>query len=77
MFLFFGLHTFHRTSIGGPATCRFCGQSALQEVWERGTRLTVFFIPIWVFGRRFVLTCAHCGRQAPASRREAAALASR
>jgi hypothetical protein len=77
VFLIFGLHTFHRASIGGPAACRFCGQFALQEVREQGTRLTVFFIPLWVFGRRFVMTCAHCGRQAPAGRREAATLAGR
>lgn len=74
MFLLFGMNSYHRTSAAGPATCRFCGRHALQELTERGTRLTVFFIPVWTFGRKYSATCSACGGQAPADRREAARL---
>lgn len=77
MFLLFGMNSFDRRSIVGPVRCQFCGREALQEVVEHGTRLSVFFIPVWTFGRSYRVTCAACGRQSSPSRREAAALARR
>ena len=74
MFLLFGMNSIHRTSMAGPSTCRFCGRRALQEVSEHGTRLTVFFVPVWTFGRGHRVTCSACGRQSSLGRREAAAL---
>ena len=75
MFLLFGLNSADRRSIIGPVGCRFCGREALQEVTEHGTRLSVFFVPVWTFGRSRLVTCAACGTQSPVSRREAAAWA--
>jgi hypothetical protein len=77
VFFLFGLNSYHRTLGGVLETCRFCGRYAQQHVDERGTRLTVFFIPVWTFGRRLTRVCSQCGGQSPASRREAAALARR
>lgn len=75
MFLLFGMNSLDRRSISGPVRCRFCGREALQEVVEHGTRLSVFFVPVWTFGRSRRITCAACGLQSSISRREAAALA--
>lgn len=74
MFLLFGMNSIHRTTVTGPAICRFCGQSAIQELTEHGTRLTIFFIPVWTFGRGYRATCSACGRQARLGRRDAAVL---
>jgi hypothetical protein len=77
VFVLFGLNSVDRRSIVGPVACRFCGRETLQEITEHGTRLTVFFLPVWTFGRTRRVTCAACGRQSDVSRREAAALARR
>ena len=41
--------------------CTFCGVDAPQELVERATRLSIFFIPLLTLGRRHEVVCTRCG----------------
>ncbi|WP_434613844.1 zinc-ribbon domain-containing protein [Arthrobacter sp. A5] len=62
MFLLFGFKTVFHTLFSRPGTCQYCGQCARQDVEERATKLTVFFIPLLTTSRHYWLTCTNCAR---------------
>jgi hypothetical protein len=41
--------------------CKFCGQTAPQEVYERVNRFSVFFIPLFRLSTKYFVTCTNCG----------------
>jgi predicted RNA-binding Zn-ribbon protein involved in translation (DUF1610 family) len=43
--------------------CHFCGFSAAQQVIERRSRLTLFWVPLFTLSRSFVNVCSACGRE--------------
>lgn len=75
MFILFGLKTAFRTLLSRPATCLNCGQYAPQDVVERATKFTLFFIPLLTVSRRFQLHCGNCGYQTDLTRQQKDALA--
>lgn len=55
--------------------CEVCGNNAAHQLVKRVRRFTLFFIPLFGVGTRYVDTCTACGRglDVPADRAEAAA----
>lgn len=51
--------------------CSYCGQDARQEVLEVANRLTLFFIPVLTFSRRYVNRCTNCGGETRLTERQA------
>ena len=48
--------------------CHFCGFHAAQQVVERRTRLTLFFLPLFTVSRSYANVCTSCGREVDLSR---------
>lgn len=42
--------------------CTTCGNNAPHQLIKRVSRLSVFFIPVFSFGARYVDVCGACGR---------------
>ena len=61
MLILFGLKTAFRTIRSRRGTCQHCRQYAEQDVVERATKLTIFFIPVLTTHRQFQLKCRNCG----------------
>lgn len=74
MFLLFGIKTVFRTLFSRPGTCQLCGHYAAQDVEERATKLSVFFVPLLTLSRRYGLTCTNCGQTTPLTTRQKNAL---
>lgn len=61
MFFLFGFGGY-ATHLGSALLpCPHCGETGVQDLYETGQKLSVFFIPVARFGRRYVLTCQRCG----------------
>ena len=71
MFLFIGVFPRAREIAVAHLRCDRCHEEAAQHVVESGNRLWVFFIPLFTFGRRRVMTCSHCGWTTELSREAA------
>ena len=41
--------------------CGICGNEAAQRLVERRRWFTLFFIPLFPFSTKHVITCAYCG----------------
>lgn len=54
--------------------CEVCGNQAAHQLVKHVRRFTLFFIPIFPVGTRYLDTCTHCGRtlDVPRDRAEAA-----
>ena len=76
MFLFIGVFPRERELAVASLRCDHCHQQAAQHVVESGSRLWVFFLPLFTFGRRYVMVCTHCGWTTEVSREFATRLAS-
>jgi transcription elongation factor Elf1 len=74
MLILFGLKTTSRTLLSRPGTCLHCRQYAQQDVVERATKFTIFFIPVLTTSRRFQLHCGNCGHQTALTRQQKNAL---
>ena len=62
MFLLFGTRPILRHLTTVRAGCPYCGRTVPQEVFQRATRLTLFFVlPLLTFGRAYVNRCTNCG----------------
>lgn len=70
MFLLFGFKTVLRALFSRSGTCRNCGRFVPQNVQERATKLTVFFIPLLTVNRRYALVCTDCGYTTPLTVRQ-------
>lgn len=60
-FLLIGTRGFERLAAVLSARCPNCGVEAPQRYWERGTRLTLFLIPVLPLSKRNVRECSNCG----------------
>ncbi|MBT1001658.1 zinc-ribbon domain-containing protein [Paenarthrobacter sp. DKR-5] len=70
MILLFGFRTIYRRLFARPDRCRNCGQYVPQELLERATKFSVFFIPLFTISRNYETRCSNCGYGFPVSRRE-------
>jgi len=41
--------------------CHYCGIDAPQHVFKQSNKFTVFFIPLFSFGKSFFVQCSNCG----------------
>ena len=55
--------------------CETCGNNALHQLVKRVRRLSLFFIPVFSFGARYVDICSACGRTIDVDRGQAEAAA--
>jgi uncharacterized Zn finger protein len=72
MFLFIGVFPREREIAVATLRCDHCHEEAPQRVIESGSRLWLFFIPLFTFARRYVLVCDNCGWVTEVSREAAA-----
>ncbi|WP_394550584.1 zinc-ribbon domain-containing protein [Agromyces sp. MMS24-JH15] len=78
MFLFIGVFHRERELAVVRFHCDHCHEEAAQHIVESGSRLWIFFLPLFTFSRRCVVVCEHCGWITEVSRefaKEAAARA--
>ncbi|TKV29167.1 zinc-ribbon domain-containing protein [Arthrobacter sp. NamB2] len=75
MFFLFGLTTRENLRFTRSATCRYCSMHAPQQVIERKTKLSVFFIPLLTLKKTRLQVCTHCGGTSRISGSEERALA--
>lgn len=75
MFFLFGLTTREHLQFTRAASCRYCGRHALQQVFQRRTKLSVFFIPLITLKKTRLQVCTNCGGTSRISGSEQRALA--
>ncbi|MGV0109038.1 zinc-ribbon domain-containing protein [Arthrobacter sp. CP30] len=75
MFFLFGLAMREQLRFTRSASCRYCGQFAPQQVVQRKTRLSVFFVPLLTLKRTRLQVCTNCGGTSRISGSEEHALA--
>ena len=68
MFLFIGVFPREREIAAASFRCDHCHEQATQRIIETGSRLWLFFVPLFTFSRRYVMVCSHCGRTTEVSR---------
>lgn len=68
MFLFIGVFPRERELAVARSRCDRCHEEAAQHVIETGSRLWLFFIPLFTFARSYVVVCEHCGAVTEVSR---------
>lgn len=71
MFLFIGVLPREREIAVARFRCEHCHEEAAQHIVESGSRLWVFFVPLFTFARRYVMVCSHCGWTTELSREAA------
>jgi hypothetical protein len=71
MFLFIGVLPRERELAVARFRCDHCHEEAAQHIVESGSRLWVFFVPLFTFARRYVMVCSHCGWATELSREAA------
>jgi hypothetical protein len=54
--------------------CLECLRTTPHVLVEERRQLSIFFLPVWRWNRRFYLVCGGCGRPESISREDAAAL---
>jgi predicted RNA-binding Zn-ribbon protein involved in translation (DUF1610 family) len=57
--------------------CDRCGQQAAHQLVKRVRKFTLFFVPLFPVGTRFLDTCVACGRTIEVARPDAEAAAAR
>lgn len=75
MFFFIGVFPREREIAVARLRCDHCHEEAAQDVVEGGSRLWVFFLPLFTFARRYVMLCSNCGRATEVSREMATRVA--
>jgi ribosomal protein L32 len=61
MFFLFGFSTRENLRFTRSAVCRYCGMHAPQQVIERKTKLSVFFVPLLTVSKKRLQVCTNCG----------------
>ncbi|PPB48772.1 zinc-ribbon domain-containing protein [Arthrobacter pityocampae] len=61
MFFLFGLTTREHLQSTRSASCRYCGVFAPQQLIQRRTKLSVFFIPLLTVKKTRLQACTNCG----------------
>ncbi|MBG6225433.1 DNA-directed RNA polymerase subunit RPC12/RpoP [Arthrobacter sp. CAN_A2] len=75
MFFLFGLTTREHLQSTRSASCRYCGMFAQQQVIQRRTKISVFFIPLLTVKKTCMQVCTNCGATSRISGLEERALA--
>ena len=78
MFLFIGVLPREREVAAASFRCDHCHEEAAQHIIESGSRLWLFFIPLFTFARRYVMIWSNCGwttELSPEAAKRAATLA--
>jgi len=52
-------------------TCETCGSHAAHELTEQRRRFSLFFIPLFSVGTKYLDTCTACGRTIEVSKEQA------
>jgi len=68
MFLFIGVFPREREIAVARFHCEYCHEAAEQRIIESGSRLWLFFIPLFTFARRYFIICSNCGATTEVSR---------
>jgi transcription elongation factor Elf1 len=68
MFLFIGVFPREREIAAATFRCDHCNEEAAQRIIERGSRLWLFFLPLFTFARRYFMICSNCGWTTEVSR---------
>jgi hypothetical protein len=76
-FVLIGTRAFEHIVAVRPIRCPNCGVDAPQRYWARGTRLTLFLIPVLPLSKRHVRECTNCGWATPVGQAEIDAAQSR
>lgn len=71
MFLFIGVFPRERVLAVVSFRCEYCDTTAAQQVSEIGSRLWLFFIPLFTFSRRYFVACSNCGGVTELTREQA------
>lgn len=61
MFLIFGTTLRDRILAHVRFVCEYCRTDASQDVIESATKFSLFFLPLFTVGRRYLNVCTNCG----------------
>lgn len=61
MLLIFGATVRERVLSVVAFVCEYCHIQAAQDVVERATKFSFFFIPLFTLSRRYFVVCSNCG----------------
>ena len=61
MFLLFGTRASETILTVVTFVCGYCQTSAAHRVFQRRTRFTLFFIPLFTVSTSYFVDCSHCG----------------
>lgn len=51
--------------------CNYCNTAASQEVYQRVSRFTLFFLPLFPVSTRYYVQCSNCGGTTRLTREQA------
>lgn len=71
MFILFGVRSKARTLAMVTFLCTTSQQPAAHRLSQHTRWFTLFFIPVFPIGRRYVLTCSACGQSSKLTRQQA------
>ncbi|SFN60209.1 zinc-ribbon domain-containing protein [Mycetocola miduiensis] len=71
MLLIFGTTVRDRVLVVVRFICEYCRTDASQDVIESATKFSVFFLPLFTVGRRYVNVCRNCGGATPLTKEQA------
>jgi len=71
MFILFGTRGIVKTLAMATFICNRTNQPAAHRLSKVSRWFTLFFIPVFPFSRRYVLTCAACGQSSKLTREQA------
>ena len=71
MLLIFGTTLRDRVLVVVSFICNYCGVSASQDVIERATKFSAFFVPLFTVSRRHLVVCSNCGGVTALSKEQA------
>ena len=71
MFILFGIRAMVRTMTMATLLCTTTKQSAAHRLSQITRWFTLFFIPVFPVGRRYVLTCSACGESSKLTKQQA------
>ncbi|WP_460742660.1 zinc-ribbon domain-containing protein [Mariniluteicoccus endophyticus] len=73
--LIFGFSSYAKVLGVMMSLCGRCGNNAAHHVVRRGTKFSLFFIPLIPLSSRYALECSICGQARALTKQEAASLA--
>ena len=77
MLILFGTRSMVRTLAMVTYMCRTTSQPAAHRLSKITRWFTLFFIPVFPIGRRYVLTCAACGQSYKVTKENATEIVAR